>query len=228
MTYSAGIGYGVRIEEAGPEGARPVFTGRRDIPTSKVLTKSGLHVVCEHNVERDFVTVIDFDHRVRRIRSQPHTISFVWAGERIRYTPDFALETEDGEVIVEVKTRAEFRAKSRLQHRLQLVKKVYDHLGKRFIIAFDDVIRMEPRFSNIKELRRYRSLQVPLSDRQIILAHLHNVGSDTLLRCAGLVKDGPSTIRALAAQQYLILDLGLVIGDHTICCAADTRQEGSL
>lgn len=209
--------YGVRIEEFGREGARRVFTGRRDIPTSKVLTKSGFHVVCEHNVERDFVQVIDFDRRVIGIRAQPHRLSYVWAGTRVRYTPDFALRTDTGEIIVEVKTRAEYLAKAKVRERLLRLTQVYKSVGMPFLVAFDDVIRQEPRFSNIKELRRYRTLQVSHEDRETVLTHLNKVGHDTLSNCSAMTKHGPFVVRALAAQHDIAMDLGMPLGDDTIC-----------
>lgn len=228
MIEDTDMEYAVTIERFGPEGARPVFTGRRDIPTSKVMTKSGRHVICEHNVERDFVQVIDFDPRVRNIRHQPHRLTFVYAGTRIRYTPDFALETVDGEFIVEVKTRAEFLAKASVRERMAQVREVYRSVQIPFFIAFDDVIRVEPRFSNIKELRRYRTLTVASEDRSRVLAHLNECGSDSFQNCAALIRGGqhgPSAIRSLAAHHHIEMDLGLPISGKTLCLPASKVRE---
>ena len=130
--------YAARIDEFGPGGARPVVTGRRDIPTSKVLTRSGEYVDCEHNVERDFVTIVDLDPRVTRIRHQPHRLSYLWSGQRVSYVPDFELETVSGTYIVEVKTRREYERKEALRQRLSQIRQVYESIGLSFFISFDD------------------------------------------------------------------------------------------
>jgi len=218
--------YAVRIDEFGPEGARPVITGRRDIPTSKVMTRFGQYVDCEHNVERDFVRVIDFDPRFRRIQHQPHRLFYVSSGERVQYVPDFKLELTSGNYIVEVKTRREYQRKERVRERLSQIHRVYESLGMSFIIAFDDVIRIEPRFSNIVELRRYRSLEVLDDDRKAVIEHLKGCGSDTLTNCASLVKaeHGPSVIRSLAANHQVELDFSSRISMNTLCKIPSTSE----
>lgn len=228
MKENTDLRYSVKLEKFGPEGARRVFTGRRDIPTSKVMTKTGRHVICEHNVERDFVRVIDFDPRVKNIRQQPHRLTFIFAGTRIQYTPDFALETADGDIIVEVKTRSEYRAKLRVRERLTQVRCVYESIGIPFYIAFDDTIRVEPRFSNIDEILRYRTVAVASEDRARVLAHLSECGSDSLRNCAALIdhsRHGPSAIRALAAHHHIEMDLSLPISEETLCTLNPQTRE---
>ncbi|WP_339828939.1 TnsA endonuclease N-terminal domain-containing protein [uncultured Parvibaculum sp.] len=230
MIEEADPGYAVTIEKFGPEGARPVLTGRRDIPTSMVVTKFGKQVICEHNVERDFVRIIDFDRRIKGIRHQPHRLSFVYAGERIRYTPDFALETAHGDIIVEVKTRAEFQAKEKVRTRMAQVREVYQSVAIPFHIAFDDIIRVEPRFSNINEIMRYRTVAVASEDRARVLAHLSERGSDCFRNCAALIRSGqhgPSAIRALAARHDIALDISLPISEETLCLPGSTTWEAN-
>jgi hypothetical protein len=211
--------YAARIDEFGPGGARPVVTGRRDIPTSKVLTRSGEYVDCEHNVERDFVTIVDLDPRVTRIRHQPHRLSYLWSGQRVSYVPDFELETVSGTYIVEVKTRREYERKEALRERLSQIRQVYESIGLSFFISFDDVIRIEPRFSNLCEMRRYRSTAVSSRDRAAIRDHLARCSSDTLSNCAALVIDshGNSAVLSLAANHLIDLDMSERISGNTLC-----------
>lgn len=211
--------YAARIDEFGPGGARPVVTGRRDIPTSKVLTRFGYYVDCEHNVERDFVRVIDLNPRVRRIRHQPHQLSYLWSGQRVSYTPDFELEMVSGTYIVEVKTRREYMHKEILRERLSQIRKVYESIGLSFMIAFDDVIRMEPRFSNLCEMSRYQSTIVSPRDKAAVLDHLAGCGSDTLANCAALVTEthGNSALLSLASNHLVELDMSQRLSGSTLC-----------
>lgn len=93
-----------------PSLSRPIVTGRRDCITGEVPSgKVGMGyrmVAYEGLLARDFILILEQDDAVLRYQEEP--VPFRWHdGVRWRrYTPDFAVEIDDGRRIsVEVKPR---------------------------------------------------------------------------------------------------------------------------
>lgn len=137
----------------------------------------------ESSLERDWLIVLDFDWRVRRLQEQPYTLHYELNGRPHRYTPDILAEFTDEwsswTIIYEVKPREDLRKNWR-EYRPRFRAAVHDcHIqGWKFRIVTEREIKT-PYVANIKFLRRYASMEDQETHRFALLHTLRALGPTT-------------------------------------------------
>lgn len=159
--YATGPWPGRQVHSHSP--ARQVVTRSGSIIRGRFPScKAGRMVAFEQLLERDALYLFEFSPQVLAIREQPFKFSYADGGRMRRYTPDFALTLSDhSELVIEVKPSRSL-AKPEVQAKLAAISDAMVRQGHRFLVLSDDVIRAEPRLSNLKLL--FPHLSHPVSD----------------------------------------------------------------
>lgn len=112
--------------------------------------KTGRMIGHEKLLELDAIYLFETAPQVATYVEQPQTITYPDGPRVRRYTPDFLLTLANGEhVVIEVKPRI-YVNDPEVSHKL---RRITDHMareGRDFVILTDEVIRVEPRLSNLK------------------------------------------------------------------------------
>lgn len=143
--------------------ARQVVTRSGSIVRGRIPScKAGRMIAFEQLLERDALYLFEFSPQVLAIREQPFKFFYADGTRTRRYTPDFALTLSDqSQLVVEVKPSKSL-AKPEIQAKLAAISDAMTRQGHRFLVLSDDVIRAEPRLSNLKLL--FPHLRHPVSD----------------------------------------------------------------
>lgn len=138
--------------------ARTIGTNRRSL-TGQVALRNSTSAQFESSLERDFLTILDFDPTVQRLLPQPVTIEYSDASGRARsYTPDVLVEY-DGHpnVLFEVKYREDLRKDwIKLRPKFKAAIRFCREHRWQFRIVTDREIRGSAMLKNAKFLRGYR------------------------------------------------------------------------
>lgn len=114
--------------------------------------KNGRMVDHEGLLERDAIILFEASHRVKCYREQPTSIFYHDGGSLRRYTPDFELVLDTGEVlIIEIKHTGSL-AHGKVKHKIDCIKKHYRDFGINYLVLTEEVIRQEPRLSNLRQI----------------------------------------------------------------------------
>jgi hypothetical protein len=133
--------------------------------------KTGRMIHHEGQLELEAIFLFETSPRIVRYREQPVTIRYPDPDEAElrKYTPDFELVLATGEQIyVEVKPTASL-LHQKVQHKLSCVAEHMRRAGMAFVILTDEVIRQEPRLSNLRWLY-HRTPRIPATPDAIRVA----------------------------------------------------------
>jgi hypothetical protein len=132
----------------------------RDIvrPTGTIIRgkfpsrKNGRMVQYEGLLERDAIYLFETSPNIICYREQPLKVSYPDGARLRRYTPDFELILNTGElVLVEIKpTRSQ--QKPEVGHKLACIRAFLNLQGQQFTVLDENHIRIEPRLSNLRWL----------------------------------------------------------------------------
>ncbi len=112
--------------------------------------KTGRMIGHEKLLELDAIYLFETAPQIERYVEQPEKISYPDGALLRRYTPDFLLTFAGGQQLtVEVKPR-EHLERPETWHRFQCIAEHMARIGRDFIVLTDDVIRLEPRLTNLK------------------------------------------------------------------------------
>jgi len=178
-----------RLGSQGP--ARPLRNSHRAL-TGKLSLHGGGHAGFESSLERDWLTVLDFDPAVIRLQEQPFKLTHMVDGKSRSYTPDVLAEYGQDDlnwtVVYEVKHQQQLRADwDQLRPRYRAAVHHCRQQGWRFKIVTEKHIRT-PYLENAKFLRRYRTMAM----EQLRIAQLRYTASAL----------GPTTPQALVAAAH--------------------------
>ena len=99
--------------------------------------------------------LVEFDNHVLSYEEQPLQIGYSIAGKLHHYTPDFLIHHDNStKYIVEVKPKKKLLDQT-IINRLQAVAPLFEEQGCKFLVAADDMIRVQPKLKNIKLLWKY-------------------------------------------------------------------------
>jgi hypothetical protein len=141
-----------------PEGdnhrrAREVVKPTGTIMRGKIPSrKNGRMIDHEGLLERDAIFLFEASFRIKKYREQPITIHYPDGNKLRRYTPDFELVLDIGEIIlVEIK-HSESLVDRALVHKLDCIERCLRQSGKTFIVLTEKLIRLEPRLTNLRQI----------------------------------------------------------------------------
>lgn len=112
--------------------------------------KNGRMVQHEGLLELDAIYLFETNHRIVRYREQPMTLHYPDGTRLRRYTPDFELVLDTGEVVlIEVKPSSRLRDPE-VRHKLDCIADHLQRTGQSFAILDEQHIRREPRLSSLR------------------------------------------------------------------------------
>jgi len=138
---------------------------------------------------RDYACLLDLDPSVLSWRCVTHAVTDD-IGVR-RYFVDFAVECNDGHLLVEVWTSSVADT--------QWITGVAECFGYRYKAVRMPELRKGARLQNVRDLLRYAGPDAPLGDRIRILAALDEMGTLTLAECLSAVRED-RPMRAVASM----------------------------
>jgi hypothetical protein len=201
---------------------RKIFNGRRHMPVGLVPSvKSRRMIAWESRLERKAIRWFEVDDTVVSYREQPHTLSFKLAGRKVRYTPDFEVEQEDGVTrIVECKYRDDMRKLDpAYRAKLHQARHLYRSVGINFQIVSDMRFRMFPVWhNNARLVEQARRLCPAPFELAALIYHLEARSESTMREC-GLVLAGldqaEARVLALIARRIISVDLSGPLNGQT-------------
>lgn len=133
--------------------AREVIRPTGTIVRGKIPSrKNGRMVDYEGLLERDSVFLFEVSYKVVCYREQPTTIYYPDGARLRRYTPDFELILDTGEVqYLEIK-HTNSLTHEKVRHKLDCVERHFLASGINYLILTEKVIRQEPRLSNLRKI----------------------------------------------------------------------------
>ncbi|WP_031430340.1 TnsA endonuclease N-terminal domain-containing protein [Methylomicrobium agile] len=145
--------------------ARNIITPSGGIVRGKFPSrKNGRMVHHEGLLELEAIYLFETSPNIVRYREQPVTIHYPDETRLRRYTPDFELVLTTGEIIfIEVKPTRSLQHGD-VQHKLDRVAEYMRRSETAFVILTDQVIRQEPRLSNLRWIYHRASRVPPSSD----------------------------------------------------------------
>lgn len=201
---------------------RKIFNGRRHMPVGLVPSvKSRRRIAWESRLERKAIRWFEVDETVVSYREQPHTLSFKLDGRKVRYTPDFEVEQEDGATrIVECKYRDDMRKfDPAYRAKLHQARHLYRSVGINFQIVSDMRFRMFPVWHNNARLVEQARRLCPGPFELAALIHHLEAHSESTMRECGLVLAGldqaEDRVLALIARRIVSVDLSGPLNGQT-------------
>lgn len=164
--------------------------------------------VWESPWERKLISLLLMCHDVISIGAQPEEIIYQHEGGDRRYTPDIAITTSRGRILVEVKNLSRL-IKSETLEKYLLIARIVRSQGKRLDFITDNQI-LPMWFKNAYLLRRY-------------LSSTHS--EQTLERVLSILEDGPRKIGELLVeigQDLTLIHIYALIGQRVLCINWDT------
>ena len=148
-------------------------------------------IAFESTLERDLLTILEFNDSVSDVIEQPVTIEYINAnGRNTKYTPDFLVYFDEPNVggfilkrkpmLIEVKPREIIQMKfNELRPKFKIATKYASKNDMIFKIYDESKIR-GPYFQNISMLKRYKNLEYSQDEEQRILSYINMVGNVTI------------------------------------------------
>ncbi|MGZ0077503.1 TnsA endonuclease N-terminal domain-containing protein [Methylomonas sp. YC3] len=131
--------------------------------------KNGRMVHHEGLVELAAIYLFEASPNIVRYREQPITLHYPDGAKLRRYTPDFEVVLATGEIVlIEVKPVSSLQH-AKVKHKLDCVAEHMRRSEKTFVILTDQVIRQEPRLSNLRWVY-HRARRIPPSPDAMTVA----------------------------------------------------------
>ena len=112
--------------------------------------KNGRMIHHEGLLELDAIYLFETSPRIVRYREQMPVIRYADGARLRRYTPDFEVILDTGETItVEVKATRSL-ADEEISHKIDCIRTYYLRRGEVFTVLTEEVLRQEPRQSNLR------------------------------------------------------------------------------
>lgn len=113
----------------------------------------------ESLLERDYIYLLEIDPDVLSFYGQPFKVLYTSDSKQRKYTPDFFVERRNEKQVIEVKPASKASSDKNLSL-FQKVTPICEEKGWKFIVVTEEVIRVQPRLSNIKILFKYSDISV--------------------------------------------------------------------
>lgn len=203
-------------------------------------------IAFESTLERDLLTLLEFNDSVEDVIEQPLTIEYEnHNGRTVTYTPDFLVYFKEPDaallrlqrkpLLIEVKPidklqkhfqelRPRFKVAVQYAHANDMIFKIYDE--KRIRTQY---------LKNIIFLKRYKKLEYQEEDENLILAYIHSVGNisiEYVLEALSTTKEQKalmlSNIWGLLSHKKLLCHFDKTLNLQTEVWINDTIEMGVL
>jgi len=180
--------------------------------------KNGKTVWFESHLERDFIFLTEFDREVIKYREQPFQVQYLMDGKKYRYFPDFLIERENKNQVIEIKPQS----KVEKEEFIYFSKVMTDHLAKEgyeYLVITDSTIRLQPRLSNIKLFWRYSKMSITTKQQVLINDLFETASSISFFEVCSFLcqaKEQKELIYALFFHGYLTLDINQPITAESV------------
>lgn len=166
--------------------------------------KNGRMVHHEGLLELDALYLLEAASQVTCYREQPITFHYPDDGRTRRYTPDLEVTLVSGQTVwIEVKPKV-FLQKQDVLHKLAMVAEHLKSQNQPFVVLTDEVLRFEPRQSNLRMIYHRASRNRPS----------HMRAQSVLAQCADRFPAPLAQIREILAphglEPYSLLLVGLL------------------
>lgn len=118
----------------------------------------------ESQIERDYIYLLEIDPEVSFYQEQPFHITYRFEGQDHSYTPDFYVERNHRQHVIEVKPEQDVY-KEPNEHLFRIIRTICAQQNHEFVVVTETMIRAQPRLNNIKLLHKYS--RVPLQPQHI-------------------------------------------------------------
>ena len=185
-------------------------------------------IAFESTLERDFLTLLEFNDSVEDVIEQPLTIEYEnHNGRTVTYTPDFLVYFKEPDasllrlqrkpLLVEVKPTDKLQKHfQELRPRFKVAVK-YSHANDMIFKIYDERRIRTQYLKNIIFLKRYKRLEFQEDDENLILAYVHSTGNISI----------EYVLEALSAtkeQKALMLsNIWSLLSDKKLLCHFDKK-----
>ncbi|MEI8572875.1 transposase [Methylomonas sp. LW13] len=197
--------------------ARNVITPSGGIVRGKFPSrKNGRMVHHEGLLELEAIYLFEASPNIVRYREQPVTLHYPDGAKLRRYTPDFELVLTTGEIVlIEVKPVSSL-GHDDVQHKLNCVAEHMRRSKMPFVILTDEVIRQEPRLSNLRWVLRQAPRIRPSADAMTVAINkLRDCLPASLAEVTALTTDSSVDLYCLLLAGSLRCSLDQPISDDT-------------
>lgn len=146
-------------------------TGTRKNIGKFASDKTSTVIPYESHLERDYIYFLEIDPDVVSYTGQPFKLNYHLNGKLLRYTPDFFVERRTKKQVVEVKPSDKAQSEKYLAVFNKVAPICRGHDWE-FLVVTNEMIRVEPRLSNIKILYKYSRVEYSLQHLIICKNHL--------------------------------------------------------
>jgi len=195
---------------------RKIGPNSRSVTGKQVTRKSAGSQHFESSLERDYLSLLEYDSEVLKFTTQPVTIIYYPKGQKRRYTPDVAVyfkpHTYRKPLLVEIKYQADLIAnKAELEPKFAAARDYCEQCGYEFAVITENEIRTD-RLYNVKFLSRYKARKQDAAIGQSVLDHFEDqqcITPNQLLSNDPVEADGRIlyTLWQLVADEVLLFDL---------------------
>lgn len=201
-------------------------------------------IAFESTLERDLLTLLEFNDSVEDVVEQPLTIKYInHNGRNVAYTPDFLVDFKEADasllkqprkpLLIEVKPREKLQKNfAELKPRFKVAMQ-YAHANDMIFKIYDESKIRTPYLKNILFLKRYKRLTYIEEDESNILAYINSSGSTTIedaIEYLFVTKEqksiGLGQIWNLLANKKLLCTFSKVLDKQTIVWVNDNLSFG--
>jgi TnsA endonuclease N terminal len=193
-------------------------TGTRKNIGKFASDKTSAVIPYESHLERDYIYFLEIDPDVISYTGQPFKLNYYLNGKLLRYTPDFFVERRTKKQVVEVKPSDKAQSEKYLALFNKVAPICREHDWE-FLVVTNEMIRVEPRLSNIKILYKYSRVEYSLQHLIICKNHLQGREPITILQAEqSLRSQGISRqiIFRLVYSGFLQTDLMKPVGSSSL------------
>jgi len=201
-------------------------------------------IAFESTLERDLLTLLEFNDSVEDVIEQPLTIEYInHNGRAVTYTPDFLVDFKEAEASVLKRPRKplliEVKPIEKLQKHFAELKprfKVamqYAHANDMIFKIYDESKIRTQYLNNILFLKRYKRLTYIEDDESNILTYIYSSGStiiEAVIEYLFVTKEqksiGLGQIWNLLANKKLLCDFSKTLDKQTIVWVNDNLSFG--
>src|SRR6185312_5686100 len=176
--------------------------------------KMGRMIHWESQLERDAALLFEFSPAIAAYREQPFRIHYSFNGKIRRYTPDFEVKLQTGEIqIIEVKPLAR-SLEPHEAYRLSEIRRYFEGRGYTYRILTEADIRQIDLLKNLWILMRYRGADFSAFDKRVWREKLGSTQSMSFAE-AEKILGGKDNVWMLLDQQVIGCDLRHEITEAT-------------